>query len=159
MGAILLSVALMAAAPPTKPDPQLAAPAEPAHASSAGRELSELPAPGCRPIVAIWRTTTTWWMPVVRKTYAPGTLPSPSGSWYKHPYLAYRGSFYTAGYDFRREFDYPWHTARACPSPLLVQPGIAPLEATPSASISPQRKTVASVAAERTRGASAAARR
>jgi len=112
MGVTLLSMVLLAAAPPAKPDSQPAAPVEAAHDLDAGREMGEMSAPGCRTSVYVWRTATTWLMPAVRKSYAPGTLPSPSGSWYKHPYLAYRGNYYTAGYDFRREFDYPWHTSR-----------------------------------------------
>lgn len=158
MSAILVSVALLAAPLPTRPDAPPAALAGPAHETSVGREQAEMPAAGVRPSAAIWRAATTWWMPVVRKSYAPGTLPSPSGSWYKHPYLAYRGNFYTAGYDYRREFDYPWHTTRACQPPLPARPVVVPLEAPPPATDASRHKARPTVG-ERTRGASSSAKR
>ncbi len=158
MGVILVSVALLAATPPAKPDAVPPVLADSPRGPDAARESPEASAPGVRPGVAVWRAATTWWMPVVRKTYAPGTLPSPSGSWYKHPYLAYRGNFYTTGYDFRREFDYPWHTQRSYQPPLPAQPAVVPHEAAPPATDTSQHKAHPTVA-ERSRSASTAAKR
>jgi hypothetical protein len=75
--------------------------------------------------------------PVVRKSYAPGTLPNPSGSWWKHRYLAFRGNFFFEGYDTYWQFDYPWHgTAFARPirpvAPLAAPPPVEPIPSPPA---------------------------
>ena len=55
-----------------------------------------------------------WLGYTTRNDYSPGTLRHPDTSWYKHCYLAYRGNHYgREGYDYLRQFDYPWHPARS----------------------------------------------
>lgn len=129
MHAALLAVFLLTAAPPQT------ATAGPFHAAvadfvpktagagclGAGRDCHDCAR-------KLWKSAWGWVTPVSHTGYAPGTLRDPSHSWYKHSYLAFRGNYYVEGYDYLRQFDYPWHQPR-CPSP-----GMFPAVGRPSGS-------------------------
>lgn len=75
--------------------------------------------------VVDWRQATSapvrnWLGYVVRSDYSPGCLRDPMGSWFKHPYLAYRGNYYRQDFDYYRQLDYPWHATRAPAGGLAV---------------------------------------
>lgn len=55
------------------------------------------------------------WKPVspLGRAYGPGEFPY--RSWYKHPYLEYRGNYFSAHYDYHRLFNYPWHAPVSVP--------------------------------------------
>jgi hypothetical protein len=68
--------------------------------------------------VVDWRQATSapvrhWIGYVLHSDYSPGCLRDPMGSWFKHPYLAYRGNYYRQNFDYYRQLDYPWHKSRA----------------------------------------------
>jgi len=63
------------------------------------------------------------------RAYRPGEFPY--RSWYKHPYLVYRGNYYHGRYDYHRLFNYAWHAPVAVPARFLpaagqATPGLVP---------------------------------
>jgi len=121
MHAALLSFLLVAGAP----HGAAAAEADGETVVTCGRHVSGADCPAsssdhCGSACALWQFTRGVAIPA-HASHAPGTFPNPTGNCWKHAYLAYRGNFYLGGYDYRREFDYPWHKPRCCsPSPLTA---------------------------------------
>jgi hypothetical protein len=90
--------------------------------------LAEVHANACRPACpnaadqgnGCSRPLWGWVAPPSPTGHAPGTLRTPTYSWYKHTYLAFRGNYYLDGYDYRRQFDYPWHNTPSSSPPCCV---------------------------------------
>jgi hypothetical protein len=81
----------------------------------------------------------SWGAYFLQSDYSPGCLRDPMGSWFKHPYLAYRGNYYRQGFDYYRQLDYPWHKPHApargvaVPRPLPHEGEPLPVPAEPQA--------------------------
>ncbi len=80
--------------------------------------LPAAPAPA-QPVRALAVGLYQLWKPVspLGRAYRPGEFPY--RSWYKHPYLVYRGNYFRGRYDYHRMFDYPWHAPVSVPAGFL----------------------------------------
>lgn len=68
-----------------------------------------------RPVRGLAARLYRLWKPVspLGRAYGPGEFPY--RSWYKHPYLEYRGNYFRGHYDYHRLLDYPWHAPVSAP--------------------------------------------